>query len=179
MCCIGVCLWSNAHSQYFTIWNKSAWYESSRMLWYLYSRVCFLALLLGGVCSGPFLIFQYTQIQDFVLGGRDFSANKHKVYTVCLFLSLYQSQLIIIILVLLHVKTALLANVSHKQTKYPEVGLNMAGDQISSETVVSTHTRLSSVPQLLSPATAGQQTCLMLFLAPELHVSVQKPLNAN
>lgn len=55
----------------------------------------------------------------------------------------------------------------------------MAGDRISSKTPVSTHTQLSLVPQLPSPATAGEQTCLMLFLAPELHVSVRKPLNAN
>lgn len=55
----------------------------------------------------------------------------------------------------------------------------MARDRISDETPVSTHTWLFLVPQLSRPATARQQTCLMLFLAPELHVSVQKPLNAN
>lgn len=55
----------------------------------------------------------------------------------------------------------------------------MAGDRISSKTQVSTHTRLSAAHQLPSPATAGKQTCLMLFLAPELHVSMRKPLNAN
>lgn len=55
----------------------------------------------------------------------------------------------------------------------------MVGDQISCKTLVSTHTQLSAVQHVLSPAIAGQQTWLMLFLAPELHVSVRKPLNAN
>lgn len=42
----------------------------------------------------------------------------------------------------------------------------MAGNRISSKTMIITHTRLST----------AQQTYLMLFLAPEHHVSMQKPL---